>query len=78
MEKAAKQTPVVYYGWICQARKTIGVKAEAVRIVVLLVTWIIHQERIRCRGAADDDAVHHMCLMLVPLDITVFFVVEVS
>jgi hypothetical protein len=78
MEKTAKQTTVVYYGWLSQARKMIGVKAVAVRLKVLLVTWIIHQERIRCRGAADDDAVNCMCLMLGPLDITVFFVVEVS
>ncbi len=75
--KAAKQTPDVYYGWICQARKMIGVKAVAVRLIVLLVMWIIHQERIR-RGAADEDAVHRMCLMLGLLDITIFFVVEVS
>ncbi len=78
MEKAAKQTTIVFYGWICQARKTTGVKAVAVRLVVLLVTWIIHQERIRCRGAANDGAVHGMCLMLGLLDIALFFVVEVS
>jgi hypothetical protein len=71
-EKAAKQTTLVFYGWIGQARKTIGVKAVAVQLVVLLVTWIIHQECIWCRGAADDDAVNWMCLMLGPLDITAF------
>ena len=42
MEKAAKQTAVIFDGWICLASKTIGVKAVAVRLVVLLVTWIIH------------------------------------
>jgi hypothetical protein len=45
MEKAAKQTSVLFYGWMFQVRKMIGVKAVAVRLVVLLVTWIIHQER---------------------------------
>ncbi len=78
MEKAAKQTGVVFDGWICQARKMIGVKAVTVRLVVLLVTWIIHQECIRCWGAANDNAVHPMCLMYRPLDIAVFFMVEVS
>ncbi len=77
-EKAAKQTTAVFYGWICQARKTIGVKAVAVRLVVLLVMWIIHQVHIQCRGGADDNAVHCMSLMLRLLDIAVFFVVEVS
>ncbi len=61
-----------------QARKTIGVKVVAVWLIVLLFTWIIHQERIRYWGVADDDAVHRMCLMLGPLDIAIFFVVEVS
>jgi hypothetical protein len=54
------------------------VKAVAIQIVVLLVTCIIHQEHIRCWGAADDNAIHHMCSMLGPLDIAIFFVVEVS
>ncbi len=55
----------------------IGVRVVAVLLVVLLDTWIIHQECIRCRGAADDNAVHCMCLMLGLLDIAVFFLVEV-
>ncbi len=76
--KAEKQTAVVFDGWICQARKMIGVKAVAVRLLLLLVTRIIHQEHIRCWGAANHNAVQHMCLMLGLLDIALFFMVEVS
>jgi hypothetical protein len=54
----------------------VRIQAVTVWLVLLLVSWIVDQKHLRGRGAADDDAVHGVCLMLRTLDVAVLLMVE--
>ncbi len=48
------------------------------RLVILFVVWVINQKSIWGWRTAKDNAVHGVCLVFGALDVTVFFMVEVS
>ncbi len=63
MKERAEETTVIFNIRINGTWKSIRVNAVAVGFVVLLGARVIDRKGIRCRGAANDDAIHSVGLM---------------
>ncbi len=57
--------------------KMIWIKAVTVRLVIFLVPWVVHEESVRRRRTADDNAVHRVCLMMRARFVPITIVVEI-
>ena len=73
MKERAEETAVIFKTW-----KSIRVNAVAVGFVVLLGARVIDKKGIRCRGAANDDAIHSVGLMFGTGEISIFSVMKVA
>ena len=74
----AEETTVIFNIRINGTWKSIRVNAVAVGFVVLLGARVIDKKGIRCRGAANDDAIHSVGLMFGTGEISVFSVMKVT
>ncbi len=63
---------------IYQAGKTVRDNAVGVGLVVLFVPWVLDEEGIQSRQAADNDPVHCVSLVFRLQYIPIFLVMEVA
>jgi len=77
-EQAAKQTTVVPKRGIYRARESVTVEPIAVRLVVLPIPGIVHQESIRRWGATDDHPIHGVSHVFGAGIIAILFMVKVT
>ena len=74
----AEETTVIFNVRVNGTQKSIRVNAVAVRFVVLLGARVIEEEGIRCRGAANNDAIHSVGLMFRMEEIAILSVIKVA
>mmetsp|Transcript_44336 Transcript_44336/g.94370 ORF Transcript_44336/g.94370 Transcript_44336/m.94370 type:complete len:296 (+) Transcript_44336:695-1582(+) len=76
--ESTEEPPIILEIWVEGAREPMRIDAVIVRLVVLLVARIVDLEGIRRHGAADDDAIHGIRLILGPLLVAIVLMVEIA
>ncbi len=76
--KGAEKTTIIFHVTIDRTREAVGVNAIAIRLVVLFVAWVVHQQSIGRGRTTNNNSNHRMGLMFGTFDIAVLFVVEIA